>query len=359
MRQRFDGFQVRAADDPASIIVVVLETTIGSWLPKEKVGSDDAAQSAAAALQSVTEQILVFINTFLLMHDANRVCILLSSPTACDLIYPQLASVENNLSSNEAENEDDSFDTSPNLVANRPLKDVSVIMCNIRSCMTTGIREQLEAQCVPIDSRNTTAALSAALARALCLLNRAHLLRARRLVSGHGTDISPPPEESEYETPSTGRVLAVVASSDNLAQYVSMMNCIFSAQRLGIPVDSCIVSHEDSTYFQQAAHLTNGVSVRVPRDDVGAVSDILLQTLQTVFLVDKQGRDLIAMPAPESVDFRASCMQTKKIIEEGYTCSVCLSTFDPSIAKGAAMCPVCNARFAVLGRSRRRPPRPV
>lgn len=362
MRERFEGFQVRAADDPASIIAVVLDTTVESWFPEGSLENDEAVQSAAKALQSVTEQLLVFLNTFLLLHDANRLCILMSSPGICDLVYPDypdFPDIKQLPAQYDVSDEDAAFDATPTPIADRPPKDVSSVMHDIRAAMTAGIKQQLDKQSNDDTSRSSPSSVSAALARALCLLNRAHQLRARRSTSTHGNEISVTPDGVENDLPATGRLLAVVASPDNLAHYVPMMNCIFSAQRLGIPVDSCVVSQEDSTYFQQAAHLTNGVCVRVPRDDRGAVSDNLLQTLQTVFLVDRQGRDLIAMPAPENVDFRASCMQTKKIIEEGFTCSVCLSTFDPSVGKGAAMCPVCNARFAVLGRTKKRPPRPA
>lgn len=359
MRERFDGFQVRAADDPASIVAIVLDTTVGSWFPNGPIEGDEAARTAAKTLQSVAEQLLTFINTFLLLHDANRICILMSSPGTCDLVYPTFPDVEHLPAQYDINGEDESFDASPTSLADRPPRDVSAVMHDVRTAITTGIKDQLDRQSNNESLRNSSGSLSAALARALCLLNRAHQLHARRSVSGHGSDAPVTSDTLNSELPSMGRVLALVANRDNLGQYVPMMNCIFSAQRLGIPVDSCIVSDSDSTYFQQAAHLTNGVCVRVARDGDGAISDGLLQTLQTVFLVDRQGRDLIAMPAPERVDFRASCMQTKKIIEEGFTCSVCLSTFDPSVGKGAAMCPVCNARFAVLGRPKRRPPRPT
>lgn len=359
MHERFDGFQVRAADDPASIITIVLDTTVGSWFPKGSIENDEAAQTAAKALQSVTEQLLVFINTFLLLHDANRVCILMSSPGTCDLVYPIFPDAEHLPKQYDVSDENETLDASPTPIASRPPKDVSETMHDVRTAVTAGIKQQLDKQTTNDTLRRFPSSLSAALARALCVLNRAHQLRTRRSSSTHGNETSGISDGMENDLLANGRVLALVASPDNLAQYVPMMNCIFSAQRLGIPVDSCILSHEDSTYFQQAAHLTNGVCVRVHRDDRGAVSDSLLQTLQTVFLVDRQGRDLIAMPAAEKVDFRASCMQTKKVIDEGFTCSVCLSTFDLSVGKGAAMCPVCNARFAILGRPKRSLLRPT
>lgn len=349
MRQQFDGFQVRAADDPPSALAVVLDTSVASWMHAMNNAPLNTAKQAASALQSVTEQLLVFLNTFLLQHDANRVYVIVSSSNGCQLVYPVLADADTLLAGYDTTEEDDAFEASAHPASHRlPVNPVDA-MHILRDAVSNGVKLSIEMQCEPDATRDAPTQISAALAQALCMLNRARKLRTERAVMGLGKDGLA--EGVEVNVPNNGRILTILTGVDSPQHYVAMMNCIFSAQRIGVPIDSCVISPQDSTYLQQAAHLTQGVYVRVA-SNASEVSDTFLQTLQTVFLADRQSRDFVAMPAPESVDFRASCMQTRTIIEDGYTCSVCLSTFGKD-AKGSPMCPVCNARFAVPQRAKR------
>lgn len=351
MRQQFDGFQVRAADDPPSALAVVLDTAVSSWIQATNDISPLSAKQAANALQTVTEQLLVFLNTFLLQHDANRVYVLLVSTASCQMVYPALEDAGRLPPAYDVTIEDDAFDASSTISSQRLPVNPGRAMDILREAVIAGVKSSVEEQCASNAVRDGSTLVSTALARGLCLLNRGRKLRADRAVMSLGKEALI--EGIEVDVPSNGRLLAVLSGVDSPHQYVGMMSCMFSAQRIGVPIDSCLVSKQDSTYLQQAAHLTQGVYVRVARD-ASEVSDIFLQTLQTVFLADRQSRDFIAMPAPDSVDFRASCMQTRKIIEDGYTCSVCLSTFGKEV-KGAPLCPICNARFAVPPRTKRRP----
>jgi len=114
------------------------------------------------------------------------------------------------------------------------------------------------------------------------------------------------------------------------------MNAIFSAQKKSIPVDSCVLSPQDSTFLQQASHITGGVYLK-PQHQEG-----LLQYLLSCYLADAFARKYINLPVQSSVDYRASCFCHKKVIDMGFVCSVCLSIF----CSFSPVCSTCGAKFA-------------
>ena len=58
------------------------------------------------------------------------------------------------------------------------------------------------------------------------------------------------------------RLLVVSSTGDTAAQYINFMNVFFSAQKLGIPVDSCMLL-QDSGLLQQGSDITGGLYVKV------------------------------------------------------------------------------------------------
>lgn len=356
MRDTGDQFRVRAADDPPDALVLILDTSIRSWVQATGKQPEKSINEAVSALKSVTEQLLVFLNTFLLLHESNRVCVIMSGSDSASLVYPAFPHPDSLPPNFETIVEDASLDAAAGYSSNHCLvMDPHQILRDLEEAVQEGLKASLRAQEKP-EVLERQSWISSALATALCLLNRTRRIQSARLALSLGQD-KELIDSVEKDTQCNGRILTVLAQTDAPDQYVSVMNCIFSAQRMGIPIDSCMLAKDqDSTYFEQAARLTNGVYVRPEAFSV-TTPNTLMQILQTVFLVDRQSRDFLAMPTPDKVDFRASCMESREIIEDGYTCSVCLSTFNRSVAKGAAMCPVCNARFAVTT-TRKRPPRP-
>lgn len=345
-----DDFRVRAADDPASLLVVILDVSSLSWSALTGLPSSNATHEAAAALQSVTEQVLVFLSSFLLLHESNRVCVILASPDGAHLVYPDLPDPNSLPSDFDVSSENNALDATAG--GSGFIVHAERLVVELRDAVVAGVKDAFQAQ--GGEFAQAPAPVSTALATALCIHNRARRIKADRaaLSLGQGGNAG-----STDPGPCNGRVLLIMAGADVPEQYVPVMNCIFSAQRMGVSLDSCVLTDQDSTYFQQAAHLTNGVCLR-PEGFSTKEPSGLIQFLLTVFLVDRLSRDFLAMPTPDKVDFRASCMKTRQIIQDGYTCSVCLSTFATSVARGAAMCPICSARFAVTSRTRRRPPRP-
>ena len=59
-----------------------------------------------------------------------------------------------------------------------------------------------------------------------------------------------------------GRVVVMTASGATASQYMNYMNAFFTAQKMGVPVDTCMVDRE-SGLLQQGADITGGLYVKV------------------------------------------------------------------------------------------------
>jgi len=132
------------------------------------------------------------------------------------------------------------------------------------------------------------------------------------------------------------RILVLAATPGASDAYVPMMNAVFAAQRLGTPIDACVVGPVDAGVLQQAAHLTGGLYLR-PSTRAG-----LAQALLTAFLPHPRMRAFLSAPPADGVDLRASCFCHWRPVDVGHVCSVCLSIFcEPRPA-----CDTCGVLFA-------------
>ena len=131
------------------------------------------------------------------------------------------------------------------------------------------------------------------------------------------------------------RLLVVQAAPDHSPDYIAIMNCIFSAQKLNVPVDAVILARDDSVLLQQAAHLTSGVYLK---PEAGSnLSQIMLSS----FIVDSHSRTSMDLPTLTDVDYRGTCFCHRKVVDVGHVCSVCLSVF----CSFSPICSTCGARF--------------
>ena len=162
-----------------------------------------------------------------------------------------------------------------------------------------------------------TTPLAAALSMAMCYCNR-----LQNRATAHA--VAP-------------RILCMQGSSDTSSQYIAMMNGIFSAQRAGVQIDSCILGDYDSAFLQQAAHISCGLYYKPRRGDA------LLQYLLSTSSADQNSRKFLHLPNQRGIDFRASCFCHKQPVDTGFVCSVCLSIF----CQDHACCPTCGADFKV------------
>jgi len=254
----------------AQVLVVVLDLSTEAW------------KLSIQPFDKMVEALLAFLNTFMMLHQANRVALLAADSSGCEMVYPPKTS-----------------NTSAGLVAT----------------VMAGLQQLLERQGAanPPDKAESPR-LSSALAVALCYLNS--------VVSG----------DAHLEP----RMLVVQASPDTASQYIPIMNSIFAAQRMEAYIDACVFGDQDSTFLQQACHISEGVYWRVPRRDTS-----LLQYFLTVFLPGKATRSILQLPQPEKIELQAMCFDTKSVVELAHVCSVCLSIFSQAMPE----CATCGAKF--------------
>ena len=60
-------------------------------------------------------------------------------------------------------------------------------------------------------------------------------------------------------------MLVMSASGDTTSQYMNYMNVFFSAQKMGVHVDACMVDR-DSSLLQQGADITGGIYRKIDSD---------------------------------------------------------------------------------------------
>lgn len=133
-----------------------------------------------------------------------------------------------------------------------------------------------------------------------------------------------------------GRILVVNASGDISTKYIPTMNSIFAAQKLRVPIDVCNIGGTKS-FLQQAADFTGGAYLE-PDSTKG-----LVQYFTGALLVDPATRQFVNIPTAPEVDFSAVCFVTKKVLEVGYVCSVCLCIME-SVPENNH-CPVCSTEY--------------
>jgi len=241
-------------------------------------------------LEETIEALLAFLNAFSMMHYRNKIAVFASHLTKSRMLFPKNAacglSTHHTLSS-----------------------DVMAGLKELVADTTPGPRH--------CDENGPVSTMSAAVALSLCYINRL--------------------KQSEQVRP---RLLILQVAPDEPGQHIAMMNNIFTAQRQGVMIDSCILSTSHSTFMQQASHLTDGICFKPPAP-VDA-TPTLLQHFMVIFLPSTATRRFLKLPRCESVDLRASCFLTKSMIDEGYVCSVCLSVF----ATEEQQCPTCGTRFS-------------
>lgn len=280
------------------MLVLLVETAPSYWTSVSTTADSERDGGGLLDLKSFIEQLLVFINAFLLLNEDNQLAIFGVHDNDSMLLY-ESAGLRGGGSSRAPESR---ASVCSNIVGKMQE------LCGSAAEGTVPVKQQ--------------PALSGTLSRALCYLNS---LSRRGMIGKAGGS-----------TPIKPRILILQGSSDVQAQYIAFMNSIFSAQKAEIVIDACMLGRLDSSFLQQAVHLTKGVYLKPPRPSA------MLQYLLTVFTADSQSRSFLQLPKPTGVDFRASCFCHKRSIDLGYVCSVCLSIF----CQGMPECSTCGSAFS-------------
>ncbi|KAF5398046.1 General transcription factor IIH subunit 3 [Paragonimus heterotremus] len=315
-----------------SLIVIVLDMTPAWW---GLCGNEDMS------LPNCIEAVLGFANVHQMFSPFNELAILGVTPETTRFLWP--VSTSRLKSQVEAPHDGQQYQL---------------------GCMNDAVRQQALELINSSSSCATNVILSGAVLKGLCY----YLRRCRELQpTRNNTDEEQLSfiehiECSDATDKISARILVIKAADDNPSQYLSLMNAVFTAQKLHVPIDTCVlplfrpsepsIALDGNTYnkqirhsslFHQATDLTGGIYLHIP----GRKG--LLQYLLSVFLPSPALRPKLLLPDIRSsdlnpgVDFRAACFCHRRLIDIGYVCSVCLSVF----CEFTPLCATCGSPFAV------------
>jgi len=304
------------SEEDDSLLVVIIDTNPFIWgkRAQSRIGTTTSTTNTTNGHHSTSdldfstflEHTFVFINAYLMLRHQNQLAIIASHVGESKFLFPKPA-----LPSKKDKHKKD--DKKESKSEGAYFSDFS----EIKNQILIELRALSSQTMSSVTGKDDTHSMfSGALSLALCYINRMVKERVR---------IKP-------------RILLLQVSPDTPPQYIPVMNCIFSAQKQFVPVDSCILSNSDSSFLQQASHLTGGIYVR-PHHQEG-----LLEYLLSCFLADQYTRKFINLPTLTRVDYRASCFCHKKVIDMGFVCSVCLSIF----CSFRPTCSTCEVKFVNL-----------
>ncbi|KAI8339486.1 transcription factor Tfb4-domain-containing protein, partial [Chlamydoabsidia padenii] len=244
--------------DDSNLLVLIIDTNPFVW-------DQIAKASTPLSLDDALRQILIFVNAHLALKYNNKVVVIASHGGHSKFLYP--------LPHREGQLQDASTNNSKRNANMYPHFQL------VTDQIVEGLQDLLSDTEILKKENFTSSMTTGAFSMALCYINR--ITKMDDL--GH---IKP-------------RILVISVSPDAPKQYIPLMNCIFSAQKMGIPVDFA-------------------------------------------FLPERYARNFLNLPSQDLVDFRAACFCHKNIIDVGFVCSVCLSIF----CSWTPVCSTCKTKFA-------------
>ncbi|KAF9582598.1 RNA polymerase II transcription factor B subunit 4 [Lunasporangiospora selenospora] len=290
----FRGFKGKGLQDDSNLLVIVIDTNPFEW----------EHRSAPLKLKEALRHILAFLNAHLAGRHDNKLAVIASHAGVSSdqqLTYWRLKSKFLYPKLNEPEPPGSKMPTK---------KDANVyqVFQVVSDAVLSGIERLLKDSDIALQENDLGCSkIAAALSLGLCYINQA-------LKSDGLGNVKP-------------RILVLTVSPDSSSDYIPIMNCIFSAQKANIPIDVCKIWGDDAVFLQQAAHITEGIYIRL--DDPRG----LLQILMFSFLPDRYSRSYLYLPGQDQVDFRAACFCHKKIVD------IVFCSFSP-------VCSTCRTKFA-------------
>jgi transcription initiation factor TFIIH subunit 3 len=345
---------------PPSLLTLIIDTSPAPW----------SQLAHSLPLHAVVQTLLVFVNAHLAVNHSNQVAVLASHVDCVEWLYPTTSTVSGRSEEpngvSVAENASNQY---------RPFQMIEkAVKENLKRLMAS-TTESSPLLAPPL--------LSGALSTALAYANMQTLLAAP------ATNINDPAEDklsapgaadldahtSAFRSANssvslTSRILVIsVSEADLSSQYIGLMNAVFAAQRMNVPIDMLRIGPR-AAFLQQASDATNGVFITYDPNDInepptvngdhnedgdeemddeeaveGAATVGLLQTLMMGFLPDGTARRSLVMPGSEEVDFRAACFCHGNVVDIGAVCSVCLSIF--CLPFEFEHCPTCQSALRI------------
>ena len=178
-------------DSLSSLLVVIVDADEQEWRMRSK-----ACLQSQIVYDELVSSVVMFCNAYVLMNRNNRLAVLASYTGGCKQIYPRAGK--------------DTFEpfshTLPQILTTELLDP--------------GLISKMTHDGSSYDDNDNGRAMAMCLSKALCIINRQTRL---------STDIQ-------------ARILMTKIASDHTPSYNSVMNSIFSADKLSVPVDSIILS---------------------------------------------------------------------------------------------------------------------
>jgi len=271
-------------DDRNQMLVVVVDVNPNQLMFARNTGS----------FSRIMNSVLAFMDSHLMLHASNRVALLAAHSSGCSYLFPDPLEEEELLRQQDGQHEE--FYKVETVVRRR----LKTVLSNDMSGVGSAAAESL---------------LSGGLAMALTYINRVK------------SELGP----TEKVNP---RLFVLSSTGDSAAQYINYMNVFFTAQKLNIPMDCCMLT-QDSGLLQQGCDITGGVYLKVDS------TEKLLQYLVWMFLPSPPVRKMLGAAPPIKVDYRAACFCHRQLVDIGYVCSVCLSIF----CKFNPVCTTCHSVF--------------
>ncbi|SCV73193.1 BQ2448_7118 [Microbotryum intermedium] len=289
------------AGDAGDLLCVILDLNPLAWSLSSLA---DPQTNDQLSLEQALDQVLIFANAHLALRHENQIAVFGAGYSMSELLYssslaPSAAPSVGTISSARDANTYQQFRI-------------------VNEGIARGVRDMLAGQSDD-DVGEAEVGMVGALAMVLCHVNRMNS------VSALTPNLNKP----------RPRILVLSVTDDASTQYVSTMNCIFTAQKNSIPIDVCKIFGRDAVFLQQACHLTGGSYFKISQRQG------LLQYLIMTFLPGPSARKHLNQPTQDQVDLRAACFCHRKIVDVGYVCSVCLSIFCAPVP----VCATCRTKF--------------
>ncbi|QDS74158.1 hypothetical protein FKW77_001546 [Venturia effusa] len=309
---------------PPSLLTIILDTNPVAW----------DALSSTLPLPNALSKLLVFINAHLAINHANQIAVIASHTDKASWLYPA-PSAPHKRSQNGAHSRSESTQDAGDANKYRPFWAVEQqVRSNLIKLMDETKDEDL--------GNTASTQIAGALTMALAYINKQTLLSRPPGLDAHMVNIGESKDDPLKKSSASllSRILILSVSSDLSDQYIQVMNGIFAAQRLQIPMD--VMKLSGSTVFlQQASDATGGIYLD-PEPSALKGGAGFLQFLMMAYLPDVTARKLLVRPGKGEVDFRAACFCHRNVIDLGYVCSVCLSIFCSPTVLNDNSCLTCG-----------------
>lgn len=320
----------KAIDESPSLLTVILDLHPLKWkLYKET--------HKGTSFRSVTSAMLTMLNSHIALNSGNRVSLYVANSFyhGAKRVYPEEEGIKH-ISHDEMDEDEVIFGKGVMSGKKRLLKSIGIY--GQFKVLDEKILETLDnlfksepdklRQLINKDNDFVKGTMTGAISSALSSINKL--------------------QKAEDTMNMKARIMIISVSDDTTLPYISMMNTIFAAQKMKVSIDVCKLG-ETSIFLQQTCDATNGVYINI-KHPAG-----LIQYLCNALFIEPLLRPVMVLPTNTSVDFRASCFVSNKVVDIGYVCSVCLCIL--SMVPADEKCPTCYSKFEhnLITRMKRKP----